>query len=114
MALEVTPPPLGLQDAVSKHFMRSATLRDNLPIDYVSLLTSLWNGTVYVYKLAGSRWPKTIYAFRVLDSNGQPNWKAYPQGPNTYPTPLAAVKAALQEKWSAEMSLGAPEPHAAK
>jgi hypothetical protein len=105
MALTAAPPPPELQEAVSKHYKRSATLRDSLPIEYASEIKPLWNGTVYVFKLAGSQWPTKIFAFRILNSKGLPNWKAYPQGPNTCPTPEAAVKAALQKKWSAELNL---------
>jgi hypothetical protein len=92
------PEPEGLRILVGNHFNRKAVFKECVWLDYASTQQSLWNGTVYIYKIVRRPGlsPFDVYAFKMMNSEGRLSWQFWPEGPRTL-TPLDAVKTARRE-----------------
>jgi hypothetical protein len=104
LTTEPEPEPPGLDKVVAKHFERGkAILLRREHIDYRSELRPLWNGTVYLYKLSGGRWPRKVYVFEMPKSDASQSWQAHPDVPDRCQNALEAVKAAFRKSRSEQM-----------
>jgi len=93
--------------AVTKKFGRKATLWRSEQFRWPRPPTIIWDGTIYIYKLAGrDHWPHQVFVFQIPKTDGSIAWVAYERIETRRNTPQDAVKEAHRNKWAKEMGLG--------
>lgn len=98
--------PEAIAKVLTKRFQRKTKLLRSEPFRWLRPPAVIWEGTIYVYKLAGPDWPHQIFVFQMPKDDGSMAWTMCPKITSRRDTPQDAVKEAHRAKWTKDMERG--------